>query len=122
MNGPPTESPGEQEPTLKQRWATVARDFRDNFFHVFAILIRIFFHAFLFVVWIALDRGAGYLVHISAEKDSHGVEHFSWHDVPAHVFRWVASLAILALAITPAISDLIEFLRTIKKLWSNEPK
>lgn len=88
-------------------WKETRAHFSEQFFHSLDILITIFFHASLFVLWVVLDQGAGHLVRSLGE---HGL-----HEQIAHAFRFIASAGIFCLAVTPAISDIIEVTGVIRK-------
>jgi hypothetical protein len=86
-------------------WTEIQSHFAKQFFHTLKIVITIFFHASLFVLWIALDMGAGALVHLLGE---HG-----FHEQLAYAFRFLASVGIFCVAVAPAMSDVIEIIGII---------
>ncbi|MEX1229999.1 MAG: hypothetical protein WEB58_07150 [Planctomycetaceae bacterium] len=92
-------------------WKRVLNHAAEHFFHTSEILIAVFFHALLFVLWIVVDFGAGYLVHSLGEQ---GI-----HEWIAHGFRLIASFGIFSIAALPALSDIFEFIGVIRKKFMN---
>ena len=94
-------------------WKTV----QENFWHSLKIIAIIFFHGTLFLFWILFDAGAH---HVCEIFQTHGL-----HEYCAIAFRWVASIAVFALAATPLICDILTaigiILRKVRDTWNLRP-
>lgn len=88
-------------------WTDIKDDVVEQFFHSAKILVTVFFHGFLFVMWVLLDACAGRFVHWLGEE--------GLHETMAHVFRFIASAGIFSVAVLPAISDILEAIGSIRK-------
>src|SRR5689334_21923530 len=88
-------------------WSSFWDEICEHCFEVLSLVGKIFFRGSLFVLWIALDAGAEHLVEYA--------QTIGLHEVCAHAFRWIASIAIFVIAATPAVSDVLERIGAIRK-------
>ncbi len=94
------------------RWAELQENFSEHFFHTAKILVAILFHAVLLVVWVLIDRGAE---HLCEELKAKG-----FHAYVTEAFRWITSITVLLLAVTPALMQVIEIVGSFKKKVKEE--
>lgn len=88
---------------------TIRSHFMEELNKTITIVITVFFHALLFVLWILLDNAAAYVVQ-TYMKDG------SW--IAQKAFHILASLGIFCAAGLPILADIIEALGFLKRKFT----